>query len=80
MHKKVPVLIHNGRPIPESQVIVQYLDEAFAGTGPCLLPSDPYDRATTRFWAAFVDDKVTHALRIIITDLACRSSALRMCT
>ncbi|CAN6312125.1 unnamed protein product [Urochloa humidicola] len=58
VHKKVPVLIHDGKPIVESQVIVQYLDEVFAGTGPSVLPADRYDRATARFWAAFVDDKV----------------------
>lgn len=58
VHKKVPVLIHNGKPIPESQVIVQYIDEAWRGTGPSVLPADPHQRATARFWAAYVDDKV----------------------
>uniref|UniRef100_A0A452YNY1 Glutathione S-transferase n=1 Tax=Aegilops tauschii subsp. strangulata TaxID=200361 RepID=A0A452YNY1_AEGTS len=57
VHKKVPVLIHNGKPIPESQVIVQYIDEAWRGTGPSVLPADPHQRATARFWAAYVDDK-----------------------
>jgi glutathione S-transferase len=40
-------------------LIVQYIDEAFAGTGPSLLSSDPHDRAVARFWAAYVDDKVS---------------------
>nr|CAB3500344.1 unnamed protein product [Digitaria exilis] len=58
VHKKVPLLIHNGKPICESQIIVQYIDEVYGGTGPSLLPNDPYDRAVARFWAAYIDDKV----------------------
>ncbi|KQJ97556.1 hypothetical protein BRADI_3g31827v3 [Brachypodium distachyon] len=55
--KKIPVLIHNGNPIPESQIIVQYLDEAFPDTTPRFLPdSDKHARAAARFWAAYVDD------------------------
>ncbi|GJM91294.1 hypothetical protein PR202_ga07656 [Eleusine coracana subsp. coracana] len=58
VHKKVPVLIHNGKPICESRIIVQYLDEAFFGSGPSLLPVDPHQRAIERFWAAYIDDKL----------------------
>nr|BAJ92074.1 predicted protein [Hordeum vulgare subsp. vulgare]BAJ92768.1 predicted protein [Hordeum vulgare subsp. vulgare]BAJ96928.1 predicted protein [Hordeum vulgare subsp. vulgare]BAJ99164.1 predicted protein [Hordeum vulgare subsp. vulgare] len=58
VNKKVPVLIHNGVPICESLAILEYIDEVYRGTGPCLLPGDPYQRAVARFWAAYIDQNL----------------------
>ncbi|KAL2935173.1 Glutathione S-transferase U9 [Bienertia sinuspersici] len=53
VHKKVPVLVHNGLPIAESSVIMEYIDEVWTDP-PYLLPKDPYLRAKHRFWAAYL--------------------------
>ncbi|KAM0848192.1 hypothetical protein ACQ4PT_054523 [Festuca glaucescens] len=66
VHQSVPVLIHNGRSVCESQVILQYIDEVIvSGSGGgatssafSLLPADPHERAVARFWAAYVDDVI----------------------
>nr|AIP98335.1 putative glutathione S-transferase [Medicago sativa] len=57
VHKKIPVLIHNGKPICESLIAVQYIDEVWNEKSP-LLPSDPYQKSQARFWADYIDKKI----------------------
>lgn len=61
VHKMIPVLIHNGKPISESLVIVHYIDEVWSHKSP-LLPSEPYQRSQARFWADYIDKKVNYII------------------
>uniref|UniRef100_A0A2P2KYL7 Glutathione S-transferase n=1 Tax=Rhizophora mucronata TaxID=61149 RepID=A0A2P2KYL7_RHIMU len=58
IHKKIPVFIHNGKSISESLVILEYIDETWKQNP--ILPKDPYNRAIARFWAKYVDEKVSN--------------------
>ncbi|KAJ7567502.1 hypothetical protein O6H91_02G150500 [Diphasiastrum complanatum] len=57
IYEKIPVLLHNGKAIPESLIIVLYVDEAWPEHGG-FLPKDPYARAMTHFWSDFIDKKI----------------------
>lgn len=59
----VPTLIHEGRPIIESTLICEYLDETFPN--PSLLPSSPYDRSRMRLWSKHIDEGIFDATREI---------------
>ncbi|KAM3712983.1 hypothetical protein ACJW31_01G220200 [Castanea mollissima] len=56
IHQKVPVLLHNGKPISESTTVVGYIDEVWSSSTP-LLRTCPYERAQAQFWADFFDKK-----------------------
>jgi glutathione S-transferase len=56
VHKKVPVLVHNGKPVSESLALLEYIDETWKENP--LLPEDPYEKATARYWANFGEERV----------------------
>ena len=51
----VPTLVHDGEPICESSIIIEYVDEAF--DGPPLKPDAPMERARMRAFIRLCDDK-----------------------
>ncbi len=58
----VPTLVHDGRPVVDSSVICEYLDETFPG--PKLTPEDPVERAAMRAWMRFFEEVPTAAIRV----------------
>jgi glutathione S-transferase len=72
----VPTLVHDGRPIAESTVIIEYLDDAFPE--PPLRPQDPYERAQMRLWTKWSDDAAYAAVYIPTWDKLSRPVALRL--
>ncbi|CAK9173914.1 unnamed protein product [Ilex paraguariensis] len=56
VQKQVPVLVHNGKPILESLLILEHIEEKWKQNP--LLPEDPYEKAITSFWAKFNDEKL----------------------
>ena len=50
----VPTLVHDGKPIIESTLICEYLDDTFPQ--PRLIPADPWLRTRMRLWSKMVDE------------------------
>lgn len=52
----VPTLVDDGRPVIESSIICEYLDDKHPE--PSLRPADPWQVARMRFWMKHIDNKV----------------------
>lgn len=58
----VPTLVHDGVPIVDSSVIIEYLDEAFPK--PALSPAELKQRANMRSWMRYFEEVPTQAIRV----------------
>jgi glutathione S-transferase len=72
----VPTLVHDGRVVIESTLILEYLDEAFPK--PALMPADPYLRAKARLWMKRIDDNLHAACSTVSFAIAFRRGLLKM--
>jgi glutathione S-transferase len=61
-HGVVPTLVHDGVPIVDSSVIIEYLDDAF--TEPPLSPVNLKARAGMRAWMRYFEEVPTQAIRV----------------
>jgi len=59
----VPTLVHDGKAIRESQVILEYLDDAFPEHP--LRPASAYDKATMRLWTKLIDEGLHVHSRVV---------------
>jgi len=59
----VPAFVHDGRPIIESTVMCEYVDEVWPD-GTKLTPDDPIERADMRAWLRFIDEVPSMAVRV----------------
>lgn len=66
---KIPILRDEGRGriVPETSIIIEYVDRHFPGPA-ALLPSDPEEALQTRLWDRFFDLYVSTPMQKIVTD------------
>ena len=72
----VPTLVHDGKPIIESSLILYYIDDAFPE--PPLMPKYPYQRHRVRMYNKLIDECVHNSCTILTFATAFRPAFLKM--
>ena len=57
----VPTLQYDGKPLFESNVICEFLEDTYPDHGSRLMPADPYQRARARIWIAYCTSSIIPA-------------------
>ncbi len=57
----VPTLQYDNKPLYESNVICEFLEDAYPEYGPKLLPTDAFEKARVRIWIDFVTSRIIPA-------------------
>jgi glutathione S-transferase len=72
----VPTLVHDGRPIVESSLILYYIDETFPD--PPLMPKEPLARHRVRMYNKLIDEYLHNACTIMTFATAFRPNFLKV--
>lgn len=72
----VPTLVHDGRPIVESSLILYYIDETFPD--PPLMPTQPLLRHRVRLYNKLIDEYLHNSCTILTFATAFRPNFLKM--
>ena len=73
----VPALDHDGNIVVESNIIIEYLNEAYPE--PPLLPADPASRANARWWMKKLDDGMHLEVAVLSFAIAFRHQLIKAC-
>lgn len=71
----VPTLVHDGRVVLESTVMLYYLDDAFPQ--PALMPADPLERVRVRLLNKLVDEYIHNACIVLTFAIAFRPALMK---
>lgn len=64
---KIPLLVDQGRVIPESSIIIEYLQHA--SNGPRLIPGNTEEALDVRLWDRFMDNHVMMPMQVFTANL-----------
>ncbi len=72
----MPTLVHDGKPVIESSLVLYYIDDAFPE--PPLMPKHPYQRHRVRMYNKLIDEYVHNSCMILTFATAFRPAFLKM--